>query len=87
MLCDKIRHTNAIVQYSTAISKAPRLALGPLRLLDEHGIEGADGISLSFRISQTELGNYVNISQENVISFDGYFKREVTNASLTLSIE
>ena len=87
MLCDKIRRTNAIVQDSTAISKAPRLALGPLRLLDEHGIEGDDGISLSFRISQTELGNYVNISRENVISLDGYFKREVTNASLTLSIE
>lgn len=66
MLCDKIRHTNAIVQYSTAISKAPRLALGLLRLLDEHGIEGDDGISLSFRISQTKLGNYVNISRESV---------------------
>ena len=66
MLCDKIRRTNAIVQDSTAISKAPRLALDLLRLLDEHGVEGDEGYSLNFRISQTELGNYVNISRENV---------------------
>jgi len=66
MLCDKLRRTNAIVQDSTGISKAPRLALGILRLLEEHGVEDANGISIGFRMSQTELGNYVNISRENV---------------------
>ncbi|MGB0630799.1 MAG: Crp/Fnr family transcriptional regulator [Alphaproteobacteria bacterium] len=66
MLCDKLRRTNAIVQDSTANSKAPRLALGILRLLEEHGVEGDNGLSIGFRISQTELGNYVNISRENV---------------------
>ena len=66
MLCDKLRRTNAIVQDSTAVSKAPRLALGILRLLDEHGVRNDDGVSIGFRISQTELGNYVNISRENV---------------------
>jgi CRP/FNR family cyclic AMP-dependent transcriptional regulator len=66
MLCDKLRRTNAIIQDGSGISKAPRLARGILRLLEEHGVRLDGGVSIGFRISQTELGNYVNISRETV---------------------
>lgn len=66
MLCDKIRRTNALVQDGTSVPKAPKLARGILRLLEEHGVRQEGSISIGFRLSQTELGNYVNISRENV---------------------
>lgn len=66
LLCDKLRRTNALVQDGSTGSKAPKLALGILRLLEEHGVRENDSVSIGFRMSQTELGNYVNISRENV---------------------
>lgn len=66
LLCDKLRRTNALVQDGSSGSKAPKLARGILRLLDEHGIRDENSVSIGFRMSQTELGNYVNISRENV---------------------
>ena len=66
LLCDKLRRTNAIVQDSSGVARGPRLARGLLRLMEEHGVRTGDQVSIGFRISQTELGNYVNISRENV---------------------
>lgn len=66
LLCDKLRRTNALVQDGSSGSKAPKLARGILRLLEEHGIRDENSVSIGFRMSQTELGNYVNISRENV---------------------
>lgn len=66
LLCDKLRRTNALVQDGSSGSKAPKLARGILRLLEEHGIRDDNSVSIGFRMSQTELGNYVNISRENV---------------------
>ena len=66
LLCDKLRRTNALVQDGSTGSKAPKLARGILRLLEEHGVRDNDSVSIGFRMSQTELGNYVNISRENV---------------------
>lgn len=66
LLCDKLRRTNALVQDGSSGSKAPKLARGILRLLEEHGIREENSVSIGFRMSQTELGNYVNISRENV---------------------
>jgi len=66
VLCDKLRRTNALVQDGSTGSKAPKLARGILRLLEEHGVRAEESVSIGFRMSQTELGNYVNISRENV---------------------
>lgn len=66
LLCDKLRRTNALVQDGSTGSKAPKLARGILRLLEEHGIREENSVSIGFRMSQTDLGNYVNISRENV---------------------
>lgn len=66
MLCDKLRRTNALVRDGAAAAMGPKLARGILRLLGEHGVRRDGAVSISFRISQTELGNYVNLSRENV---------------------
>lgn len=66
MLCDKLRRTNSLLQDGAAVAMAPKLARGIVRLVREHGVRDRDSVSIGFRISQTELGNYVSLSRENV---------------------
>ncbi|MFN3232503.1 MAG: Crp/Fnr family transcriptional regulator [Alphaproteobacteria bacterium] len=64
-LCGRLRTTNALVQDQATLAMAPRLAKGLLRMLDSHGDREPDG-SVKLRMSQSELGNYVALSRENV---------------------
>ncbi len=66
MLCDKLRRTNALVSDGAAVPMGQKLARGVLRLLEEHGVREDGALSLGFRLSQGDLGNYVNLSRENV---------------------
>ncbi len=66
MLCDKLRRTNALVSDGAAVPMGQKLARGVLRLIDEHGVREDGALSLGFRLSQGDLGNYVNLSRENV---------------------
>jgi len=66
VLCDKLRRTNALVQDNAALAMGPKLARGLLRLLEEHGVRRDGALEIGFRISQSELGNYVRLSRENV---------------------
>src|SRR3546814_2552029 len=58
VLCEKLRRTNARITDGTGCATSARLARALMRLISEHGVRHGDGVSLGFRISQEELGNY-----------------------------
>ena len=64
-LCGRLRQTNNMVENQATRAKAQRLALGLLRLADEHGVVGEDGI-VAIRVRQSDLGGFVKLSRENV---------------------
>lgn len=65
-LCHKMRRTNSLVRDTSGLAMGPKLARGLLRLMDEHGERKEDGLTLTFRMNQSDLGNYVSLSRENV---------------------
>lgn len=66
ILCRRLRRTNAMVQDNTALAMGPKLARGILRLMEDHGVGEDAERALGFKINQTDLGNYVSLSRENV---------------------
>lgn len=58
-LCRKLRRTNALLEDHASQAMAPKLARGLLRLV-------AGQADDAIRISQSDLGNYVGLSRENV---------------------
>ena len=66
ILCQKLRSTDVLLEDNTTLAMGPKLARGLLRLVADHGVEKEGGLGLSFRIKQSELGNYVALSRENV---------------------
>ena len=66
VLCHKLRRTNALVEDHAGLALGPKLARGLLRLAEEHGVNKAGRVGLGFPISQSDLGNYVSLSRENV---------------------
>jgi CRP/FNR family cyclic AMP-dependent transcriptional regulator len=65
ILCEKLRSTSAIIEDST-LEMRSRTARGLLRLAEQHGRKGKDGVRLLLTMSQTELGGYLGLSRENV---------------------
>jgi CRP/FNR family transcriptional regulator, cyclic AMP receptor protein len=65
ILCEKLRSTSAIIEDNTLEMRA-RTARGLLRLARQHGRTTRSGVRLQLPMSQTELGNYLSISRENV---------------------
>jgi len=65
ILCQKLRAASAIIEDST-LEMRSRAARGLLRLTDQHGHMGADGVHLHLTLTQSELGGYLGISRENV---------------------
>ncbi|MFP3942608.1 MAG: Crp/Fnr family transcriptional regulator [Alphaproteobacteria bacterium] len=61
-LCRKLRRTNALLEDHASLAMAPKLARGLLRLMAGQPAE-ADG---EIRMSQSDIGNYVGLSRENV---------------------
>ncbi|MGD8327243.1 MAG: Crp/Fnr family transcriptional regulator [Sphingomonadales bacterium] len=66
LLCKRLRQTNALLESDRSLAMGPKLARGLLQLAEEHGEVKADGLSLKFVLSQTDLGNFVSLSRENV---------------------
>jgi CRP-like cAMP-binding protein len=65
ILCDRLRSTSAIIEDNTLEMRA-RMAKGLLRLANQHGRKGPNGIQLNLTLSQRELGAYLSLSRENV---------------------
>ena len=65
-LARRLRRTNELLESGRGSATGPRLARGVLRLLDEHGVAAADGERMSFPVSQSEIGAFVDLSRENV---------------------
>ena len=65
ILCDKLRSASAIIEDNTLEMRA-RTARGLLRLAQQHGRKGTDGVRLQLAMSQRELGSYLGISRANV---------------------
>jgi len=65
ILCEKLRSSSAIIEDNT-LEVRSRTARGLLRLAQQHGRQGKDGIRLSLSMSQTELAGYLGVARENV---------------------
>lgn len=65
VLCDRLRRTNTRIEDTAETATTARLARALLRLIAEHGVARADAVTIGFRISQEELGNYVGLAREN----------------------
>jgi len=65
VLCEKLRSSSAMIEDNT-LEMRSRTARGLLRLSQQHGRKGKDGIRLNLTMTQTELGGYLGISRENV---------------------
>jgi CRP-like cAMP-binding protein len=65
LLCDKLRAASAIIEDST-LDMRGRAAKGLLRLADQHGRTGKDGIRIQLPLSQDDLGRYLGLSRANV---------------------
>ncbi len=70
VLCARIRRTNQLLESDRSYAMGPKLARGLLQLVAYHGAN-TDGdmdmeSSLKFAISQSDLGNFVSLSRENV---------------------
>jgi CRP-like cAMP-binding protein len=65
ILCEKLRAASSIIEDSTLEMRA-RTARGLLRLARQHGRTSKRGVRLQLTVSQTELGNYLGVSRENV---------------------
>lgn len=69
-LSTRLRRTNQLLESSTSLAMGPKLAKGMMRLAADHGTSepclGENCGGVSFSLSQGELGNYVNLSRENV---------------------
>lgn len=63
-LCRKLRRTNALLEDHASLAMAPKLARGLLRL---SAVQPDDARGCAeIRMSQSDLGNYVGLSRENV---------------------
>jgi CRP-like cAMP-binding protein len=65
ILCEKLRSSSAIIEDNT-LEVRSRTARGLLRLAQQHGRKGKQGIRLSLSMSQTELAGYLGLARENV---------------------
>lgn len=65
VLCEKLRSASAIIEDNT-LEMRGRVARGLLRLAQQLGRTGKDGIRLDLMASQSELGNYLSLSRANV---------------------
>ena len=64
-LCEKVRAGAAMIEDNTLEMRA-RVARGLLRLAQQYGQKGAEGICVQLALSQTELGSYLGLSRPNV---------------------
>lgn len=66
IMCSRLRKTNQLLEGDRAFTMGPKLARGLMRLLQDHGHDGDASSNIEFSISQSDLGNFVSLSRENV---------------------
>jgi len=66
LLCERLRHTNEMVEAAVQLPMAARVARALASLLKNAGRETPDGWRLDFKLSQRDLGAYVGLARENV---------------------
>jgi len=66
LLCERLRHTNVMVEAAVQLSMSARMARGLASLLKTAGRETPEGWRLDFKLSQRDLGAYVGLARENV---------------------
>lgn len=65
VLCEKVRAASAVIEDNT-LEMSARTAKGLLRLAEQFGKREKGGIRLDLKVSQSELGKYLNLSRANV---------------------
>ena len=65
VLCEKLRLASAVIEDNT-LEMSARTAKGLLRLAEQFGKREKGGIRLDVKVSQSELGKYLNLSRANV---------------------
>ena len=65
VLCEKLRLASAVIEDNT-LEMSARAAKGLLRLAEQFGKREKAGIRLDLKVSQSELGKYLNLSRANV---------------------
>jgi CRP/FNR family transcriptional regulator, cyclic AMP receptor protein len=65
VLCEKLRLASAVIEDNT-LEMSARTAKGLLRLAEQLGKKEKGGIRLELKVSQSELGKYLNLSRANV---------------------
>jgi CRP-like cAMP-binding protein len=65
VLCEKLRLASAVIEDNT-LEMSARTAKGLLRLAEQFGKREKTGIRIDVKVSQSELGKYLNLSRANV---------------------
>lgn len=65
-LCNRLRDTTELLEDTLFLNLPVRLAKRLLRMSELHGKQNAQGLLIDFKVSQTELGNFVHSSRESV---------------------
>lgn len=66
LLCLRLRATNVMIEATTQLAMAARVARGLTGLLRRAGRETPAGWRLDFKLTQRDLGAYVGLARENV---------------------
>jgi CRP-like cAMP-binding protein len=64
VLCEKLRASSAVIE-ENMLPMTARTAAGLLRLAEQHGVKTKDGVRIDLKLSQRDLGNYLELSREN----------------------
>lgn len=77
MLCDRLRHTNELIEDLTFLVGKLRLAKALLRFANSHGHPyGCSGVRIDMELPQKELGENTSMTRENVNKILGEWRRE-----------
>ncbi len=75
-LAGRLRRTTEIYLAYSELDVNGRLALQLLRLAEQNGIVGTNGIRIDLKLTQTDLGALVGASRESVNKVMGFLKRQ-----------
>jgi CRP-like cAMP-binding protein len=76
VLSERLRYSTEQVRRLSFRDVAGRVARRLLDLAEQHGVSGADGLRISFPLTQTELASLVGASRESVNKALGNLRRQ-----------
>jgi CRP-like cAMP-binding protein len=65
-LCERLRWVSARMEDSALRSAPERIARMLVHLVNDHGVEGPDGIQLAINLTQSELARWTHMSRESL---------------------